>query len=103
MRIDLTPKGPESPDESKRISSGGTNAKAKPTSASNASDETSDRAELSPDQTRVRALASQVSDLPEIRQERVAALSAAVRNGSYNVSPDQTAKAMMTEMLGNAA
>jgi flagellar biosynthesis anti-sigma factor FlgM len=63
----------------------------------------SDRAELSREQSRVTALTSEVTGLPEVRQERVTALSAAIRDGSYDVSPEQTAEAMISEMLGNAA
>lgn len=63
----------------------------------------SDRAELSMDHARVAALATQVSNLPEIRQEKVNALSDALQSGEYNVSPEQTAAAMLSEFLGNVA
>ena len=63
----------------------------------------SDHAELSMDHARVAALAAQVSSLPEIRQEKVNALSDALQNGEYNVSPEQTAGAMLAEFLGNVA
>ncbi len=104
MRIDLNPNGPESLNESKRASSsaksGSTNSE-KAKSASSVSNEAGDRADLS--STHVNALAAQVDDLPEIRQEKVAALSAAIRDGSYDVTPHQTAEAMMSQMLGHAA
>ena len=61
-----------------------------------------DRAELSPDQVRVQSLASQVNDLPEVRQEKVTALSLAIQQGRYNVTPEQTAEAML-ENLRSAA
>ena len=54
-----------------------------------------DRAELSPDQVRVQSLASQVNDLPEVRQEKVTALGLAIQQGRYNVTPEQTAAAML--------
>jgi anti-sigma28 factor (negative regulator of flagellin synthesis) len=44
-----------------------------------------------------------VSNLPEIRQEKVNALSDALQSGEYNVSPEQTAAAMLSEFLGNVA
>jgi len=57
-----------------------------------------DRAELSADQVRVLSLAKEVNRLPEIRQEKVTALSLAIRQGQYDVSPEQTAAAMLSEM-----
>lgn len=64
---------------------------------------TGDTAQLSVDQVRVQGLAAQVSALPEIRQERVAALGQAVQNGSYRVSPEQTAEAVIAELLARPA
>lgn len=62
-----------------------------------------DHAELSMDHARVAALATQIYNLPEIRQERVAPLSNAIQNGNYDVSPEQTADAMLTDFLGQVA
>jgi negative regulator of flagellin synthesis FlgM len=62
-----------------------------------------DTAELSTDQVRVQSLAAEVNQLPEVRQEKVAALSSAVREGTYNVSPEQTAEAMVAEMQSRFA
>lgn len=101
MRIDLNPKGPESLSESKRTSSNVNNENANAQAANGVSSETGDWAELS--STHVNALAAQVNDLPEVRQDKVEALSAAIRNGSYDVTPQQTAEAMMSQMLGHAA
>jgi anti-sigma28 factor (negative regulator of flagellin synthesis) len=47
----------------------------------------------------VQALAAKVNDVPEIRQERVAALAKAVRDGSYQVSPEQTAEALISHVM----
>lgn len=58
----------------------------------------SDQAELSPDQARVGTLAAQVNNLPEIRGEKVAAIASAVRKGTYQVSPEQTAEAILSEL-----
>ncbi len=57
-----------------------------------------DRAELSPDQVRVQSLASQANNLPDVRQEKVQALGLAIQQGRYNVTPEQTAAAMLGEM-----
>jgi negative regulator of flagellin synthesis FlgM len=46
----------------------------------------------------VSALAVSVSQLPEVRQERVGALAEQVRSGTYNISPKQTAEAMILQM-----
>lgn len=62
-----------------------------------------DTAKLSPDQVRVQQLASQVNQSPEIRQDKVAALQRAVQSGSYQVTPAQTAAALLSAMqLGPA-
>jgi len=57
-----------------------------------------DQAELSYDQARVNALTAQVNALPEIRREKVAALQSAVKQGTYQVSPEQTAEAIVAEL-----
>jgi flagellar biosynthesis anti-sigma factor FlgM len=60
-------------------------------------------AQLSGDPARVQSLAAQVNALPETRQEKVGALGPAVRDGSYQVSPEQMAEAMISEMLARPA
>jgi flagellar biosynthesis anti-sigma factor FlgM len=62
-----------------------------------------DHAELSMDHARVAELAAQIQTLPEIRQEKVAPLSDAIQNGSYDASAEQTADAMLTDFLGQVA
>ena len=57
-----------------------------------------DSAQLSPDQVRVQALVAQVNALPEIRQDGVDALGRAVREGNYQVSAEQTAAAMVSDI-----
>jgi len=59
----------------------------------------SDTAKLSTGQRAVQALAAKVNEVPEIRQERVAALAQAVRDGSYQVSPEQTAEALISHVM----
>lgn len=99
MRIDLTPGGAGALDGANRTSS---DSPSKTVKRENAASE-GDRAELSTDQARIGELASAVTALPDVRQEKVQALSDAIRNGSYDVSAEQTAGAMLAEMLGNAA
>jgi flagellar biosynthesis anti-sigma factor FlgM len=60
-------------------------------------------AQLSGDPARVQSLAAQVNALPETRQEKVGALGPAVRDGSYQVSPEQMAEALISEMLERPA
>jgi len=58
----------------------------------------SDAVSLSVSST-VRDLASQLQNLPDIRQERVAALKQAVETGKYQVSNEQLASALQTQLL----
>lgn len=60
---------------------------------------------LAPDTSRltsngatVTVLAAAVSQFPEVRQAKVAALAQQVRSGSYSPSPEQSAEALMSEM-----
>jgi len=57
-----------------------------------------DKAELSNDPARVETLSQTVLQLPEVRQEKVQALAAQVQNGSYQVAPQQTAEALLSEL-----
>ncbi len=61
-----------------------------------------DRAELSGEQARVQSLAGQVNDAPEVRQEKVTALGLAIQQGRYNVTPEQTAAAMLEDFRSAA-
>jgi flagellar biosynthesis anti-sigma factor FlgM len=54
-------------------------------------------------QTQVRALAVQMQQSPEIRQNKVEALAHAIRNGQYQVSSEQIANSLFSEMAGNTA
>jgi flagellar biosynthesis anti-sigma factor FlgM len=56
-------------------------------------------AQLSGDPASLQSIAAQVNALPETRQEKVGVLGPAVRDGSYQVSPQQMAEAMISEML----
>lgn len=57
----------------------------------------SDQAELSAGQARVQVLAAQVDNFPEIRQEKVAALEDAIQKGTYQVTPEKTAEAILSQ------
>jgi len=65
--------------------------------------EEADSAQLSTDQVKVQALSAAVLQLPEIRQEKVAALAAQVQKGNYQVGAQQTAEAFLTALTTNRA
>lgn len=49
------------------------------------------------------ALASQASSVSDVRQEKVAAVQAAIANGTYNVPQSDVAQSLMDHMLGKKA
>jgi len=51
----------------------------------------------------VSALAAQVKQLPDVRQERVAALRQAVESGQYQVSDQQIAEALHAQILSTGS
>jgi flagellar biosynthesis anti-sigma factor FlgM len=57
-----------------------------------------DQAQLSGGHGQVQALAAQVAQFPEIRQEKVNALRQVVLEGSYRRSPTQIAGALFDHM-----
>jgi negative regulator of flagellin synthesis FlgM len=71
----------------------GTGAKA----AQAAAGTQSDQATLSSDAVRFSNLSSQLSNVPEIRQDRVAQVSQALQNGTYSVSNKQIAQSMLRD------
>jgi flagellar biosynthesis anti-sigma factor FlgM len=92
MRIDLNAIIPEAPDPGRstksgsQVASGGLNTEASAGAT----------AGLSQLQGRVQELASQVNQLPELRQDKVAALQQAFQAGSYSVTPGQSAEALLS-------
>ncbi len=95
MRIDLNALIPEAPDPGQSTKSGSQ------VGAGNSSAEGlagADTATLSQEQGRVQELTSQVNQLPEVRQDKVAALQRAIQEGSYQVTPGQAADALMSAM-----
>jgi flagellar biosynthesis anti-sigma factor FlgM len=91
MRIDLNPI-PEAPDPGQSTKSGSHVASG----GVNADGSTGDTAKLSQLQGRVPELLSQVNQLPDIRQDKVAALQQAIQEGSYSVTPGQSAEALLS-------
>jgi len=94
MRINPNPKAPVTGELGEATPSGARAAAGTSHSAALAAD----TAKLSADSSRVQSLTALVAGLPEIRQEKVAALGLAIQRGSYNVSPEQTAAALVGEM-----
>ena len=62
-----------------------------------------DSAQLSIDQVKIQGLSTAVLQLPEIRQEKVAALAERVQQGNYEVGARQTAEALLTALTTNRA
>jgi len=58
-----------------------------------------DQAQLSGTHVHIQELAAQLSQLPEIRQEKVNALRELVLGGSYQPSSKQVAEAVFAHML----
>ena len=56
-----------------------------------------DRVELSPEARQIIQLAEQTRQLPEIREDRVAALRQQLADGTYNVDPQQVAASILEE------
>ncbi len=98
MRIDPNTRAQQAETSAEAAAS---NARAA-TPAAAAGEPAADSARFSLDQVHVQALTAQASSLPEIRQEKVTALGQAVRDGTYQVSPEQTAEAVLSELLARS-
>jgi flagellar biosynthesis anti-sigma factor FlgM len=59
-----------------------------------------DQTQLSASQSRVQGLKAQLTRLPDVRQDRVAALQQAVANGSFHASDQQLADAILGDFFG---
>lgn len=57
-----------------------------------------DEAQFSVDGEKVQQLTADLAGLPDLRQDRVTALKQAFEEGSYNVSGQQIAQAMSSEL-----
>jgi len=59
-----------------------------------------DEVQFSVDGDKVQQLKTDLAGLPDVRQERVVALNQAIEQGSYNVSDQQIAQSMSSDLLG---
>jgi negative regulator of flagellin synthesis FlgM len=50
----------------------------------------------------VSALAAQLQQMPDVRQDRVAALKQAIQSGNYQVSDEQIADALHAQVFGSS-
>jgi flagellar biosynthesis anti-sigma factor FlgM len=96
MRIDLNPGVQQTTDPAELSKSS-----SRPSVDAAASGMAADVATLSPDYLRAQKLVATVNQLPELRKDRVETLSAALRNGTYSVTSEQTADALLTYMTGS--
>jgi len=62
----------------------------------------SDGASLSTSST-ISALAAQLQQMPDVRQERVTALKQAIDSGQYQVSDEQIADALHAQLFGTGS
>jgi len=99
MRIDGPLPLPESSQTQKTHKSGASNSQRNLTPAGSSPDQT----QLSVDAKRLEQLKTSLSQLPEIRQDRVAALREAVSNGSHQVSDQQLADAIHSQLAMSVA
>ena len=96
MRIDLNPGVQQTTDPAESSKSG----LPAPVNADKSA-LAADVATLSPDYLRAQKLAATVNQLPELRQDRVSTLSAVLRSGTYSVTSEQTADALLAYMAGS--
>ena len=62
-----------------------------------------DKAELSPDQARVQSLTAQLNQLPDVRNNKINELWKAIKQGTYQVTAEQTADAIIADVQGRLA
>ena len=95
MRVDAPFSFPENLQPQKVASSGSPTQQNRPASV----DSGRDQAQLSVNNDTVQKLKANLSQVPEVRQERVDALRQAVSDGSYQVSDQQLSDAMGSDLL----
>lgn len=99
MRVDLRTQATEPADKSKTE-----RARSAPASGEHGNNTAAlDQASFSFDQTRVKALESEVLAQPEVRQQKVDLLRQAVGKGEYAVSDGQVADAMFADLVNGSA
>jgi flagellar biosynthesis anti-sigma factor FlgM len=96
MRID--PKVPAADSSSTSRVNDAQSGSAKSSLTSSASGP-NDTFELSSGQATIRQLTAQLSHIPDVRQEKVSALSDEIQSGSFRRSNDQVAGAVVTQLL----
>jgi len=62
-----------------------------------------DQASLSDDAVKFSNLSAALTNVPDVRQDRVSAISQSLANGSYSVSDQQIAQAMVRDYQTNSA
>lgn len=100
MRIDPNPQAQPVPDSSRSSSP---NAASSGSGSAASSSLGEDQASLSGAHVQVQALASEVLQFPEVRQEKVNALRQVVADGSYKPNSDQIAGAIFQHLLATPA
>ncbi len=95
MRVDGPLSIPENLQPDKVAYSGSPTQQSQPAPVNSGQDQ----AQLSIDNDTIQQLKANLSQVPEIRQERVAALAQAVSNGSYQISDQQLSDAMSSDLL----
>lgn len=97
MRIDLNVRSTEVNESSR---SGGSNGVSKQKQlAKNAAQPHGDEAQLSSSAARIRELERVASKTPEVRNERVESLRAAIRDGRYQPPTEHVSHAMLLDAL----
>ncbi|MGD0223674.1 MAG: flagellar biosynthesis anti-sigma factor FlgM [Terriglobia bacterium] len=95
MRVDGPLSVPENLQTQKVANSGSSAQQSSPASIGSSQDQ----AQLSLDNNAIQQLKATLSQVPEVRQERVQALSQAVSNGSFQVSDQQLSDAIGSDLL----
>jgi flagellar biosynthesis anti-sigma factor FlgM len=95
MRIDAPLSLPENVQTPKVTRSGSSAHPSRPAPVGSSQDQ----AQLSVDGQTVQRLKANLSQVPEVRQERVDALRQALGNGSYQVSDQQLGDAIASDLL----
>jgi len=94
MRIDLQPQTIAASDRTVAQNSAASSA-----FASASSGLAPDQAQLSTSHVQAQSLAAQVTQLPEVRQERIIALRQTVQSGSYRPPAERVAQAILAHMI----
>ena len=95
MRVDAPISFPENTQSGKVARSGSATRQSRP--APIGSDQ--DQAQLSADNQTIQGLQAKLSQVPEVRQERVEALRQAVSTGRYQISDQQLSDAISSDLL----